>query len=430
MEKNCNLMLRGKTYYLRICVPRMHQSRLGKEIWKSLKTSNRDVAHILSGKHISEYHARLDSLSLAVDDLNLVKARETAEALGSDYVPAAKLKQQATPELLTTLLDAISTLQAIKSPTDAQVIVMGGAIPEQLSLDEMLTRYKELADAKWLDLDDRARDKKWNRYANPVADFKAIMGDMDVLQIKPKHAFDYAIALGKRVKAGEIKSETAKKKLLFLSAMIRKVFQADFPDRVNPFANATIDYEGDKSTRKPFTETEIAAVAKQLEQSDANDQLVAILQIAQNTGAHAKEICLLSGSDIVLDAPVPFIRIGVNENRKRLKTGGARHREIPLVGIALEAAKRHPTGFPRYCRPNGSEALSSAANKIIQSVAPGKTTYSFRHRLVDRLRDADGVEDSLLKAIIGHNGGMTAGYGAGFTLEKKLAALKKALPSK
>lgn len=172
MEKNCNLMLRGKTYYLRISVPRMHQSRLGKEIWKSLKTSNRDVAHILSGKHISEYHARLDSLSLAVDDLNLVKARETAEALGSDYVPAAKLKQQATPELLTTLLDAISTLQAIKSPTDAQVIVMGGAIPEQLSLDEMLTRYKELADAKWLDLDDRARDKKWNRYANPVADFE------------------------------------------------------------------------------------------------------------------------------------------------------------------------------------------------------------------------------------------------------------------
>ncbi|WP_342585709.1 DUF6538 domain-containing protein [Agrobacterium bohemicum] len=429
MEKNCSLMQRGKVYYLRICVPRIHQSRLGREIWKSLKTSNRDVAHVLSGKYISEYHANIEAIGLGGDDLTYLKAQESAKAIGVDYLPAEKLKQQNASELLTTLIRSLSSLESVKNPDEAHVAVVGGAIPEQLSLDDMLTRYKKLAGAKWLDLDERARDKKWNRYANPVQDFKDTMGDMDVLDIKPKHAFDYAIKLGERIKRGEIKSETAKKKLLFLSAMVRKVFQSNFPDRANPFEHASIDYEGDKETRKPFTETEIAAVTERLQNCDANDELIAILQIAQNTGAHAKEIVLASANDIVLDAPIPFIRIGVNENRKKLKTGGARHRDIPLVGVALEAAKRHPNGFPRYCRSGGSEALSSAANKIIKSVAPGKTTYSFRHRLFDLLRDADGIEDSLLKAIVGHNGGMTAGYGTGFTLEKKAAALLKALPA-
>ncbi|MDT4846077.1 hypothetical protein FQZ97_800850 [compost metagenome] len=49
------------------------------------------------------------------------------------------------------------------------------------------------------------------------------------------------------------------------------------------------------------------------------------------SGANAKEVCLLTAPDInIIEDGISFIRIGVNANRKSLKTGGARFRMIPL----------------------------------------------------------------------------------------------------
>jgi len=427
MDKNCNIFSRKGIYYLRIFIPKSEQDRFGRrEIWKSLKTRSRDKALATAAQHVSQYYSALERGNAKADLSELLQAKQAAQTIGIEYIVADKLEHQTTREIFERVNTVLEALNHVRNPCPAELAYLSGAIAETLTLGELFNRYRELSSSKWHDLDDRARQKKWNRYANPIVDFEKTIGEVNVLDLKPKHAFDYAAALGLRVASGEIKSETAKKKLLFLSAMVRKVFQADFPDRVNPFERASIDYEGDKTTRKPLTSDEVERIGEKLANSDANDELKAILAIAQFTGAHAKEICLLSPSDIVLDAPIPYIRIGANENRKKLKTGGARHRQIPLLGAALDAAKRHPNGFPRYCRPGGSEAFSAAANKIIQAVAPGKSTYSYRHRLVDLLRAAEGVEDSLLMSIIGHNGGITSKYGDGHSLEKKQIALEKA----
>jgi integrase len=63
------------------------------------------------------------------------------------------------------------------------------------------------------------------------------------------------------------------------------------------------------------------------------------------TGARPSEIINLSKARIVLDAEIPYIRI--QAEGRLLKTDHS-ERDIPLVGLALEAMKRHPNGFPRY----------------------------------------------------------------------------------
>jgi integrase len=56
------------------------------------------------------------------------------------------------------------------------------------------------------------------------------------------------------------------------------------------------------------------------------------------TGARPSEIINLSMARIVLDAEIPYIRI--QAEGRLLKTDHS-ERDIPLVGLALEAMKRH-----------------------------------------------------------------------------------------
>ena len=145
------------------------------------------------------------------------------------------------------------------------------------------------------------------------------------------------------------------------------------------------------------------------------------------TGATCKELVLLQKADIHLDGPISYISIRPNDLRDEVKSGGDRHRDIPVFGAALEWLKKFPDGFERYRRHNGSEALSASSNKIIDTVAKGKTFYSYRHMIADALRNS-GCGDNLKNSLLGHSSnGHEMHYGSGFTLENKLEALTKAL---
>lgn len=421
---------RGKKFYFRIAVPKHLRKGSQTHIWHSLKTEDADEAAIRAVPYRRHYKKLFSAPEGTRITASLTHSELVAESktYGLTYRDHKEVLSAPVADSIEMLSDIFAVTKMKKTLDDTELQMVGGVVVPGLSLDEMFARYQDMSSGKFSDLDARAKQKKWNRYAEPIADFKRAMGDIDVFRITPKIANDYAISLGKRIDSGELKSETAKKKLLFLSAVVRKVL-TDYPGRENPFEKAEVEYNGDdKTSRRPFTETEILALRKKLETSTANDELKAILQIAEYTGAHAKEICLLTASDIhIIEDGISFIRIGANANRKTLKTGGARYRDIPLVpGPALEAAKRFRSGFPRYARFNGSEAFSASANKIIQQVADGATTYSFRHRLVDLLRNSK-CQEGLLKEIIGHNGGITADYGDGTELEVKLEALQNAM---
>ncbi|MGY4487907.1 hypothetical protein ACVWWR_007098 [Bradyrhizobium sp. LM3.2] len=63
----------------------------------------------------------------------------------------------------------------------------------------------------------------------------------------------------------------------------------------------------------------------------------------------------------MVDAEVPYIRI--EAEGRVLKTEHS-ERDIPLVGYALEAMKRHPQGFPRYFDKGSS--LSANADEALR----------------------------------------------------------------
>ncbi|CDZ65221.1 Site-specific recombinase [Neorhizobium galegae bv. orientalis] len=430
MTKNHVVRRKNGNFSFRITIPESQRNRFGgkQEIWETLKTSNRTVANALASQKVLRYKSLFLSYQAETEaPLSYKDSADKAALLGFEFHSAQEIFNAPPSDKVKMLGASLDFIDVVGIPTRQEVALIGGVVSEALSLDQMFTRYQELAAGKWNDLDRRARQKKWNRYAEPVADFKRTMGDLDVLTITTKQASNYAVDLGKRIEAGKLKSETAKKKLLFLNAIFQKVLKADFPDRKNPFERVELEHDGnDKGRRRPLTELEIGALHEKLSASTANDELKAVLHIIEHTGATAKEIVLLHESDFHLEEDIPYVHIGPNPNRKSLKTKN-RPRLVPLVGLALEAAKRFPKGFARYCRSNGSEAFGASANKIIKQVAEDATTYSFRHRFIDALRDVDGIQDSLIQHIVGHDSSMTGKYGKGFSLKKKQEAIIAAI---
>ena len=90
---------------------------------------------------------------------------------------------------------------------------------------------------------------------------------------------------------------------------------------------------------------------------NAEAQIIAYALI--ETGCRPSEIVILLPENICLDAEVPHIRIRPTAKREFKSMASAR--DIPLVGVSLEAMKRAPNGFPHY-RDKGN-SLSAALLK-------------------------------------------------------------------
>ena len=98
-----------------------------------------------------------------------------------------------------------------------------------------------------------------------------------------------------------------------------------------------------------------------LEGINADAQLIAYALI--ETGCRPSEIANLKPENICLEAEIPHIRIRPTTNRE-LKSA-ASSRDIPLVGVSLEAMKRAPNGFKRY--HDRGNSLSAALLKAFHS---------------------------------------------------------------
>jgi len=133
---------------------------------------------------------------------------------------------------------------------------------------------------------------------------------------------------------------------------------------------------------------------------DLNDELRLMIYVLIETGARTSEICNLQTENIHLDNDVPYISI--QPKGRELKTWTSK-REIPLVGVALEAMKEAPTGFPRY-QDKGelvSANLMKAFRKRDLLPTPEHVIYSFRHAFEDRMLEAD-IDFGMRCYLMGH----------------------------
>jgi integrase len=152
-----------------------------------------------------------------------------------------------------------------------------------------------------------------------------------------------------------------------------------------------------------------------------NAETADILRICTETGCRPNEIGNLSKARVMLDADVPHIEIAADGRKTKTESS---KQTIPLVGIALEALKRHPSGFPRHL--DKGDNLSAVLMKHLRAKkllpTDKHTVYSIRHAFKDRLRAVEAPEE-LTDALMGHSNPKPS-YGMGYTLESKLKYLR------
>lgn len=431
------LFERNGTFYVRMVVPKDRRSAVGRaEIQKSLRTKIIEDALILLGDGIEHCKRIINSATEQLATAATVNDR--CKTLGLERLHDSEIVSLPVAASVDVLAYGLEMLAQIKTPAKIDFAAIGGVFEAPaLTMRQALQQFETDSSDLWMNLSHRERQKKWNKYKEAVTDFENEMGaDTDVLKLTKKDVYEYRSRLIERVKAGTVKVDTIRKKLMWLRVIVRHNYEME-GIKDSPFENLRpIKGIGDEQKRRVITEPEAVAIRKHYDDVGANDELVAIMAVIENTGAHAKEIVMLCADDIRLDDPIPNIRLQPNEHRSLLKTD-SRIRTIPIVGIALDALKRFPDGFPRYRRDNGSEALSAAANKLIQTVADGASTYGYRHRIANLMKagyvengELKHISDSVKDSILGHSsdGKMTDYYGDETPLPVKLDVLKKILP--
>ncbi len=140
--------------------------------------------------------------------------------------------------------------------------------------------------------------------------------------------------------------------------------------------------------------------------------------LGRTTGARLEELCQLRVDDFIEQQSIQCIRIDDSREGQSLKNVSSR-RMLPLhpvlieLGLLQHAESVRGTGaerlFPGLKAVRGklghepSKWFGRYKTKV-GITDPRKTFHSFRHTLIDDLRDA-GVQDSLIKRIAGHEDG-------------------------
>lgn len=160
--------------------------------------------------------------------------------------------------------------------------------------------------------------------------------------------------------------------------------------------------------------------------------------LGRATGARLEELCQLRVDDFIEQQGVPCIRIDDRREGQNLKNASSR-RVLPLhpalinLDLLQHVESVRTTGadrlFPELETVRGK--LGHAPSKWFGRYKtkkgitdPRKTFHSFRHTLIDDLRDA-GVQDSLIKRIAGHEDGAVTFsiYGSRSPLKAMVEAL-------
>lgn len=225
---------------------------------------------------------------------------------------------------------------------------------------------------------------------------------------------------------------TVKRCITDIRAMVNLgIKEFDLAGVSNPFEKLEVkQVTVAKEERSPIPDEVLAAIRSRLV-ANAGSTIWNIWRIVEGTGCRLGEVTGLLVSDVVLDAPIPYIDLREHDHR-RLKTAGS-IRRVPLIGEALIAAQgavKEANGsaflFPRYGRIRGADSASATLMKHIRAVTEDKkiVVHSLRHTMEDRLIRAR-IDEFDRNLVLGHSsGGMSERYGGP---EARLEAAERAL---
>lgn len=422
------LSRRGKKgmFSLRVQVPQRYRAVVGKaEVWKATGTDNRAEAELAAALIRRDLKAEWDA-TLAGQEKPESRSQfeamaELASVRGFTYRPVSEFTADRMDDVVGRLLKLADIQEDPASA--AAAAVMGLTDAPRRTLTQMAEEMPKLFPSEVASKTEAQASvwrAKWKRVAKRMVDH--LGKDRPIDDLREEDAMALVAELQKQVDVRLLTSDSANKDISFLNRMIREHHRLlKRPKPVNLFhGHRTKKPTGRKRLRKPAVPMDYLELwVVRGAWGGINDEIRDISLIAMETGCRASEIYNLPPEDIRLDAPIPHILIAVEEEgeyKRELKTE-ASDREIPLVGVALEAMRRHPHGFPRY---RGNRNFNNSANKSMRDAGllppdpvgeewrAGKkrpvyvTVSGVRHTFEDRLKKA-GVNSDDRGELMGHN---------------------------
>lgn len=419
------LIKRGKGWSLRRHVPKRYAAvEPRKEVWISLHTDNLAIASQKAGPAWDALVQAWEALLKgdAPDAMaQFEAAREMAAVRGFSYLPV-----RAVAEL--PLADLVERTKAVgdrqlkpAAVTKLEVEgILGTADEPAITVSRALELFWDLAKDRIIG---KSKDQI-RRWENPrkkaSANFIRVVGDKALRDLSPDDMLDFRDWLIERVAAGEIDPSSANKDLSHLTSVWKEVNLRKRLGLALPITGLSLK-EGKKKKRPPFSNEWIKT---RLLAPGALDGLnlearCAVVGIV-NTGARPSEMVSLQPEHIRLEDVVPHIQI--RPVGRQLKNDVS-ERDIPLVGVSLEALKQCPHGFPTY---QFKDLISDTVNKYLDEngllETPKHSLYSLRHNFEDRMLAA-GIDDRIRRDIFGHTLDRER-YGDGATLAKKAELLQ------
>ncbi|MDQ0314879.1 tyrosine-type recombinase/integrase [Amorphus orientalis] len=342
-----------------------------------------------------------------------------ARALGFDYAPAAEVAERDLDEIASRLAAAV---RAGQSDGVTRPAVLGAVPKPTFRVSTLLEAFEDVMRPSLASMSEDQRRKWRNPKRRAIANLLTVIGDKDLLEITRGDALDFRAWWADRVLVEEVQIATANKDIGHLNKMLRTLDQQHRLGLDPVFAQLRMEGEEARS-RSAFEPDFVAARLLAPNALDGlNDEARAIIYLMAETGLRVSEATSLTSETIKLNHEVPHVQIrGIG---RKLKTPQS-ERDIPLVGVALSAMQRHPSGFPRYL--DNAASLSALVNKALETrdLRPTKnhTLYSLRHTFEDRL-GAASIPEKIVAALMGHKY-YRPKYGSGPSLTMKRDALEK-----
>ena len=405
--------------------------------------------------HAIEGRTRV-KVALGTCDIIIARQRRDKQASADDAFwdkcrPAPNNVQRKPPKKITRgrhaeLLDELATVKSMlgqvlhflaeeRSPTGRE---RGKEKSDETSfltalsdikISEALEKYMSEIAIDEVSGKSHEQQKIWEKSKRrSVACFVDVNGNLDMRAITREHARAvhryWASRIHPLLGKPTAKGSTGKRVMGDLRRLYRRYFEHLGEEaRENPFRNLTFRDEKLRTT-EPFSNAFVRhhilrpGVFKGFNREGA----LLILALIE-TGCRPSELSNMLPENIRVDDPIPHIRVRATHERQLKSRSSAR--DIPLVGVSLQAMRLARSGFPHF-RDRGY-LLSSSLMKAFREreLLPSKAhrIYSFRHSFEKRMLEA-GLDHDLRCLLMGHKNPRPQ-YGDGGSLVWKRDQLLK-----
>jgi len=371
------------------------------------------------------WHALQSELPSALDAYEAACAR--AMARGFVYIPAEELAVQAT---MDEILERLKKIEPSSPVATAEADAMLGLVePTAVTITKAFQIYCEKICAVDLKGKSDTQIKNWTKVKRrAVNNFVAVCGDLPMNEIKRSHARQVYDWWSKRVNPTDdtkpLHANSANKDFTNLKTLFERFWAYEGDEtRENPFRNLrfkNVVYKDIPPFEPDWIRSKILAPSML---ADLNQEARCLVYAMIETGCRPSELANLRPEHIVLTHDIPHLQIRPQAKRE-LKSKSA-NRDIPLLGVSLQAMLACPNGFPRYREKSNS--LSATLSKAFKArdlfPTQDHRIYSLRHSFEKRMLEA-GLDYGLRCKLIGHYNNRPD-YGDGGSLKFRRDELAK-----